>query len=333
MNTPLQVWIFNQIFGQFTKKSDGIDAIGKLLSVSKDAVYRRSRGDTVLTPDELHLLSKTFGLSIDKYIYGADDVVFFSYRPVAQKAQTFEGYLNNLYQQIATDASIKIKYASPAIPVFYLCFFPELIAFKLYTWACTSWDINYLKESSFDFDLIPYPILEQAKFIVDRYIDIPSTELWSLNLIDFTINQIEYYTSSNAFANEDISLILCDKLVELLNHMEEMARVGQKFKVGGKPKENGARFKLFHNEMLYTDHTVLVNSNVGQIVYTSFGNPDFASSKDQRMTHHINLWFDKLLYKSEAISEHAEKSRKRYFNRLRKKVEVLKTKIEMNVLS
>ena len=57
---------------------------------------------------------------------------------------------------------------------------------------------------------------------------IPSTELWSLNIFDNTLNQVEYHAESGYFARIEDALELCDMLKRIAKHMESMAERGEK---------------------------------------------------------------------------------------------------------
>ncbi len=331
MSKLFQTWIFEEIEKNYTKKADAIEDLAKLLSVGKDAVYRRYRGDSILAPEELKLLAQKYNISLDKFLCQASDKVSFSYNPFTRTIKSLEDYLNSLVEelgQLSRLPDVHLKYAVPDLPIFYLFFVPELISFKLYTWGRTIWDFEYLQDKKFDFDIIPYPLFEKVEEVAKLYCQIPSTELWSLNLIDFTINQIEYHVTSDKFANDKIALILCDKLAGLLLHMEQMAKEEQKFKIGAKPVEGISNFILYHNEMFYTDHTIIFSSQVQDGVFATFGNPNFLKSTDERVNVFINSWFQKLMSRSQPISTNAEKTRKWFFARLTKKVNALKTRIE-----
>ena len=53
-------------------------------------------------------------------------------------------------------------------------------------------DFDFLRQRNFDFELIDYPTLEATKDLLNSYKVLKSTELWSLNIVDNTLNQIEY---------------------------------------------------------------------------------------------------------------------------------------------
>ena len=77
------------------------------------------------------------------------------------------------FQQVLTDLrtihkekGAEVFYATSEIPIFFYCFYPEIIQFKLYLWARTIWDMEYVKNNPFDFDLIAFPIMQATEELV-----------------------------------------------------------------------------------------------------------------------------------------------------------------------
>jgi hypothetical protein len=72
------------------------------------------------------------------------------------------------------------------------------------------------------------------------------------------LNQINFYRQSGSFKNvEDIKL-LYDKVEELINHIEKQAELGLKFNIGTEPKNDAAEYRMFVNELVMLDNTILV---------------------------------------------------------------------------
>ena len=328
----LQQAVFDKVLRQFPKKSDAVKELSDLFQMGQNAIYRRMRGESILIPDELALLAKRFNISLDDIIHETSDNVLFSYTPAAQKVKDFTSYLNSLtdaMQPLHEFPSGHMKYAAAEIPVFHYCFFPELIAFKLYTWGKTTWNFDYLKDQPFAFNLISPDTYAAADNFLASYLKTKSTELWNLNVLDNTLNQIEYYAESGSIANPADALILCDKMAALVVHLKSMAIQGKKFPIGAKSMENRSDFVLFHNEMIYTNNTIIVSTEVGKAVFSTLGNPNFIRGTDKRVTTFIEEWFDEIMIKSQPISAHAERARNKYFNRLLRKVEQTKARLEI----
>ena len=94
MHNSFQIKFFEDILEKFPKKSQAVDELSDLLKVGKDAVYRRLRGDTVLTPDELTILAKHFRISIDHYIFDNSDTVFFTFNSLSNEVRNFSDFFS-----------------------------------------------------------------------------------------------------------------------------------------------------------------------------------------------------------------------------------------------
>ena len=322
MGNNLQRQIFERILQNFIKKSSAVESISKLLGIGKDAVYRRFRGDTLLTPDELVLLCRKFNISMDRYIYDDADTIFFKYNPISRPIEHVDDYFSficNDLESITKLPNAEVFYASSEIPIFYYCSSPELISFKLYVWGRTIWNLQYLQNQSFHFDLFSHQTLALATNMSSLYNKIPSTELWSNQIVDYTLSQIEYVAKSGGFKDKSDALLIYSKLEELMDHLKNMAYHGKKFRPNQSP-EFGTEFQLYHNEMVYTNNTILVRSKNGHTIYSSYCNPNFLKSSDENLYRQTNEWFQHLFQKSNSISKHSEKERNWFFNKLKTKI-------------
>jgi len=308
----LQIAIFESIVQQFPKKADAVAAVGQLLSLQQNAVYRRMRDETPLLPEEIKLLAQHFQLSLDALVYQKSDKLLFAYPALYETPKNFAEYLNNLATQISALPKVNgyLKYASAEIPVYHYCFFPEIIAFKLYAWGRTP--VAYQAAANFS----------------QHYLNVPSTELWTLNALDNTLSQLAHCVMSGNMKDPKEGLLLCDKLVELVRHLKKMATAGKKFPVDAKTMDKRTDFTLFHNETIYTGNSILVFSDVGNMVYNTFTNPNYIKSANKQAVAEMDAWFDRITTQSELISKHAEKNRQLYFNTLEKKIRRTRLKIE-----
>jgi len=335
MKKSIQDTLLEIVLSNFEKRSQAVDVLSEKLNIGKDAVYRRLRGDTILTPEEIALLARDYNISLDALVFEDTDTLFFKYSPFIKPINEFRDFLLPIqqgFEEIQKLPDTHIYYTYCEIPFFLYCFFPELISFKLYVWGRTVWDFDYLTETQFDFEVIPYSIIQITEELLASYKSIPSTELWSLNIVDNTLNQIEYFVNSGKFKDDNDALSLCDKLLALIEHMRAMALHGTKFLINGSPEDGGAYFNLYHNEMVYTNNTIFVNNPVRPMVYTTFSNPNFLISTDRKVCEYMDNWFTRLIAKSNPISTHSEKNRDWFFNALKRKINISRKRIELHAL-
>ena len=327
----LQETILDNILKRFPKKSAAVKELADLLDTGQNAVYRRIRGESILTPREIALLARHYNISLDAIVQEQSENVLFVYPAIVDSIQDFEKYLNSILddlKELQHLPNISIKYAASECPIFYYCFFPELISFKLYTWGKTALGFNYLADIPFRFNLISPDVHAATRDLLQQYMELPSTELWNLNILDNTLNQIEYYYESGSIDRLEDALVLCDRMNDLVDHLKQMAAKGKKFPVGAKQLEGRKDWQLFHNEMVDTNNTIIVSSDKGKAIYNTYGNPHFLKVMDQRVAEYIDQWFNRILAKSQLINTY-EKARNQYFKKLLQKVERTKKRLEM----
>ena len=335
MSEPnLQEQFFDLLLSRYPRRADAVEELSQLLHLAKDAIYRRMRGDTFLSPAELSKLARHYHISLDALMLGQTNNVLFDFNAFSHKLNDFTDYLGGFIadlEPLRRIPNVHMHFASVEIPVLTYNFLPELISFKLYTWGRTTWNFEYLRDRPFDFDLVTTPVIRLSQTLLEHYVAMDSTELWSVQIVDNTLAQIEYHLYSGGFRRPADALVLCSKLSEWAAHMKAMAAAGKKFKIGEKPESGRGTLQLFHNEMVYTNITGLITSDYGQMVYAAFCNPNFMKSTDPKLCAFTASWFQTLITKSNPISTSAEKNREWFFGELNKKIERVEQRIRWHV--
>lgn len=330
----LQDNLLKQILEHYPKKALAVAQLAELLSVGKDGIYRRIRNDTLLSPDEIYFLAKRFKISLDEIIFGHSNKIIFSYNLFDQKINSFKDYLEQIHQQIATVSKLPkvlIYYASQELAPFFYYFIPELAKFKLFIYGLTAWELDFLQDRKFTFDLLaPSEELLLAE-IVELYSNHDTKDLWTQGILDNTLNQLEYIALIGRFEKPGDALLLCDKILELLNHIKKMAEVGGKFAIKSSPDASRGNFDLYYNELINTGNTILAVTGAGKYLYTTFINPNFLQTADPNLGDKMEQWFNATIQHSTSISRHSGKSRNLFFNRLEKKVSATRQRIELIV--
>ena len=333
MNTnELQYYLFDKILLNHPNKVGAVDQLSKLLSVSKNSIYRRLRGDTLLTPDEIMIIARHFSISLDEIVHHDSNLIPFSYNHLTQPITDFDTFVNQIYANLDSVMRIPncyVFYASQELPVFQYFFYRELLAFKLYVYGMTSWNFEFLQNRPFSPDLIPASALDKGKDCVRLYSLIPSRDLWTLNIVDNTLNQIEYIAAENRFQDPKMALELCDQVIACLRRARKMAETGRKFFQESDPDKSTGEFQLYFNEMVSTNNSVMVKTPEKLFVYTTINNPNTLLTSNKRFCEHMENWFNSIVRRSTSISVHSGKARSRFFNRLENKVVSRRKKIAL----
>lgn len=331
----LQDKIFEIILSRYPRRAEAVEALCLLLNLGKDPIYRRLRNDTFLSPQELSTLSLHYRISLDALVLTHSDVVTCSFNALSKQVRDFSDYLLAFIDDLELVSRLPnahFFYASAEIPVLTYCYLPELISFKLYIWGRTTWNLEFLRTRQFDFDLIPSSVIQLSERLLDLYKSMDSTELWSVNIMDNTLAQIEYHVYSGGFVHAEHALLLCDRLIDWMNHMRIVSIAGKKFRVGESANDGLGAIRVYYNEMVHTNNTALITSDVGQRVYSAFCNPNFIKSFDTRLCKYTEDWFGNVMSKSTLISTGAsEKSREWFFRELAKKIERARARIRLHI--
>lgn len=330
LQPTLQDQLFEIILRRFARRVDAVDALCELLNLAKDPIYRRLRGDTFLSPQELALLAKHYRISLDDLIIGQSNNVLCDYNAFSRKITSFSDYLATMnadFEHIHRMPNAHLFYASAELPVFTYSLFPELIAFKLYGWARTTWNMEWLKDRQFSFDIISQPVIRESQTMLKHYLTLPSTELWTAQIMDNSLAQIEYHLYARGFKDPQEALILIDRLQDWTSHMKAVTIAGRKFNIDEKPEHGRGQFQLFYNEMVYANITALITSDLGRLAYTAYCTPNFLKSTDDRLCDYTQNWFDSITAKSTALTHAADKNRDWFFREIAQKVERRKQRI------
>ncbi len=98
------------------------------------------------------------------------------------------------------------------------------------------------------------------------------------------------------------------------------AELGLKFNVGEKPLPNAATYKLYNNELVLGDNTVLAELDDLKITFLNHSVINYVATRDVHFNAHMQDAIQNLIKKSTLLSRVGEKERSRFFNRIRDKV-------------
>lgn len=323
----LQKELFDKIKSRLPKNISFVDELAELFNVSNDSAYRRLRGETSMTFEEIAILCQKYSISIDS-ILGQEKTnrVLFRYNPLRDDEFGFEKYYESLNAMLAnfsqSDDTQMIYAANEA--KFGLLQMPEIAAFKMFFWKKTSYDFESEKNKKFDFDQFDQDYGDVVRQIVKNYVQIPTIEIINEDYINSTINQIKFYHDSGFFNSRGEALMVCDKLQELLDHNKREAELGFKFIKGQPEVGTEGNLMLYHNDVIHTDNVVAARSNDDYYCYLVINTINFMLTGNRNFSKHTFDYLINLRNKSTLISVTAERERNMFYNNLNKKIDTLK---------
>lgn len=319
----LQLEIFDRIRKNLGGKKVMNEWLQAHFGIGQAGVYRRLNGTTLLDLEELLSLIKAFRLPTYELFENPEALLYFYLDNAAPT--DYEAWMTRLHQdftQLTGQSNVTMYYTSTENPVFYYFHFKELLHFKLYNWAKTIWEIPILEKEAFDLEneLWTETVESYRQNILRSYTNIPSVELWTPNLMNNNLNQIQYYLESFQFADRYDALLLCDQLSEMLRLIQEQLKTGCKKAVLGMSEDKTANFALYYNEILHTNNTVLFTADEGQTLFNTFGNPNTIRTQQQSTCAYTFDWFQKLMKRSIHVNSASEREQLRLFKKMEQKV-------------
>ena len=309
-----------------------VDALADLLQLSNDSAYRRLRGETALSIEEISAICKHFKISFDSFIHASTDgQVGFTYHPMNSGTSSFKDYLQSLKKdldKVAQFADGNIIFAAEDIPVFHHFHQPLLSAFKIFYWNKSFLNDKDLENKKFDKTLIDEELIAIGKSVYESYSKIPSVEIWSDDTVNSTIKQIEYYWESGVFKSKDDALAICDELNEMLHRIRKQAELNSKTGTDENNITTPNNYILYHSDVMIGNNCVLVNMGATKASYISCFSFNSMLTINQSFCNETDIWLKNLIRKSNLISGVAEKQRYRYFKKIEELMHKLREKIE-----
>lgn len=334
MKNDIQTTIF-QLLKQKIAGEDTIgNALSDVLSISPDAVYRRYRGETPLTIQEVRKLCLTYDISFDALIEGGVGKVTFNYPPLNTFDFSLESYLEGIlkaFQRLKSLGDPEIILVVNNTQFFQLLNFPQLVRFKLYFWAKTHLQIDKYKDDLFKHEKTSDRAFALGKEILQIYNAIPSKEIYDPELMRGFLRQIIYYYKSHLFEDPEYAMFLCDRVLLLSAHLKEQATVGKKFMYGTQAPANGNTFEMYLNETINTDSTFYFQSKETSGLYLTHNIMNYLDTTDVNYVSDTKQIIDKQLANSSLLSVINERDRNNYFHEFDRTINSFKKKIEADL--
>lgn len=204
-----------------------------LLSLGKESVYRRLRGEIEFTLDEIIKISNRFGISIDDIIESGNithkwaimnlDKLFSYENYIKQYCERLNEY-SNIFKNMQDAKRASINSASNTMPVTFLLPFKKLSQFRHYKWY------YIMKGAKPDFLLsnmiLPDEIRKAEELLIEECHKIPlTTIIIDENIFSCTIKDIQFFYMQQLITNNELQE-LKQELLDLLTSMEVLVERG-----------------------------------------------------------------------------------------------------------
>lgn len=301
-----------------------VDEIAEFLNISNDSAYRRIRGEKSISFDEMQKLCTHYRMSMDAFLHLQSNSFIFEGSLKADTENSFQDWLQGIQHQLQFFNGFEQKHLynlMKDIPPYSHFLLPELAKFKFFFWMKSILHYRSLAGVKFSLDDPVYHKYSHiAANIVELSSRLPMTEIWNVESIESTLRQISFYRDAGSFENRSDVTLLYNKVEELINHFERQAEHGLKFNIGQEPYTGAAEYRMYVNELILGDNTIMVELDGKRITFLNYGVLYVVHTTDERFNSAVSDNLDNLVKKSMMISKSGEKERMRFFNQLRERI-------------
>ena len=324
ISNPVQSAFFEQVRKHLPPNVSFADALAEILTISKDSAYRRIRGETILSLDEVKKLCERFNISLDAVIGSASEFASFRYRLVDKTHFTINDWLNSILEnlkRLPNNGGGELLYFAKDLPIFYYFNSPWLSAFKIFFWKNSVLRYDHDEHLKFDPEQVSKETTTLGQRIYDRYTCIRRTEIWSEETLNVTLRQIQFYHECGFLADSSMAVRLCDEYLTLLNLIRRWAGVGY-----NQNMENA--FELYKNDLLIADNTILFRIGENRIVFIPYNSFNILTTTNEIFCKQTDDYLVNVIRKSEKISTIGEKERQIFFNHMEEKILKIRHKLQ-----
>lgn len=314
----LQKLLFDEIRSRISNPALWSKEISELLNLGRDAIYRRERGEVLLTINETETLCRHYGISLDSHLLSDRSQVVFKHTSLNQE----DSYNYTLYiaqmllhlQRMEACERKEIIFCADDIPIFHFMDFPELTYFKLYTWnqAVLNLGIRY---EDFVYELRKQHLEPVFHNLSESYRKIPSREIWTVGTIGPILELLEYYHAIGSFGNPQSIKLLVEQLRCLTGNLKEWTKTQE--------KRLGVAFDLYLSPVNLGLSQMLCQFDDQHSVSVKLYTINSIATLDRRYVQETMDWIKGVLNKSSCLSKLSEKERIHFFNHMEDRIECL----------
>jgi len=330
---PIQQKLLGLIHDLIPDKFSYVDELSELLQISSDSVYRRLRGETLLSITEIQDLCLHFNISFDS-ICGLENtgLVSFQYDPV-KGAETFMNYLTSMrdvLKKLEQKGNAHIIYAAIDIPILHNFRFPLVSFFKSFYWLKSISNFPGFHEVKFSRKILKAEFVQLGQEINELYCKIPSTEIWTDLILNALLKQIDYYWDSGEFNSREDALELLEEVEKEFDYLQAAAKACSKNPELQAKSDKPGNFEVYLCEIEISNNCILIQEGPYKSAYLSTHTFNKMVTSNLVFTEETQRWMDSLLAKSTLISCIGEKQRSMFFRNAQEKITQIRHRIVSN---
>ena len=287
------------------------NTLADILTIDKDSVYRRIRGEVRFSFSEIAAIAKNLGISLDA-IAGIETVT----NKPAQIALTKHVALSDPYykvfkkhlfflKSIKDEPNTKLMGAEITLPGSIFYDFNVITRLYMFFWHETS----FAKRESIPFEqiVIPEHIRALQKQCCTYARHIKSTHIiWDQMVFSRIVTNVKFFYKVRLIKEHDIALIKRD-LLALLNYVEKLA-------IKGKFEDTGNEVFFYLSDLIFMQNSCCIECKDVTFSQFSVFSLNAITAWDQDVFNETNAWIRSLKRMSTLITGSGEKIRTEFFD-------------------
>lgn len=288
-----------------TREGDNtVDLLTDILPLSKEAAYRRLRGEISFTLNEAITICQKFNISIDNLIgVKSEDKMVFHVHPIFPDnyLEKYEKLLSETlyaFQALSVDPQFTVMHAYNSLSTF--CFrYPTITKLRVYSGG--HMNVKLPKFSEFE---VPKKIEKMLSEYLDFYSKIKSYHVWDSSACVSLVRYAQYMKMLHLITDKEIA----DLKYELHLYFDEMERLVSTNKYPSENKTSIYISKLFFD----ASYTYLESSNYKACGVGVYG-ISYVSCEHPVICEANRNWIFSLIKSSTLISNSGEVERQAFF--------------------
>lgn len=327
----IQNKLFDQIKAKLTPEIPLGKALMEDLDLSRDSAYRRARGETSLSPEEIRLLCRKYEISFDKILGVAGQSVTFQFNPIQRSEFTFNRYLqgiNDGFSRMSAQRWQRLYVSNLDLIIFQLLNIPSLMRFKLFYFAKTYLQIPSLEGETYHKDWKGDISEDLLRDTLQKYIRIPSVEVIGFEAGKGLVREIVTFYEMGHIASKEDAIYLLDEVQNLMNHNKNQAEISKKFIIGQPVVVEDGNFSLNLHETYLQDNTFIAETNAYRMLYITHNMMNYLYTIDADYVHKSYHIFQSMLKNCKPISSQNPAHRNSYFASIQAFIAKAKQRLE-----
>lgn len=284
----------------------------ELLGISRDAAYRRLRGDSLLSISEYLTVCQAAGLPLGLW----SDLSETSAAPDTRSTRDLGQDLRRLAEEVSWQhgPQTRATLASREIPSFHLFAYPELVAFRLYYWQRFLYQHPDWQTGTCDLaGMLPREreMIEQCQAISQQYRNCTVCEIWHPSMTSHLSQQLHFLLRSQLISASD-ALRVQKAFQAMLQALEQAARAGR-FAQGGD-------YQLMFQTLHPHSHELLLEHQKQQALYIPLAQVGFVRVHDAQRVRQVSRWLQTIREQAQAWSGNDSPDRLAWFARWRREL-------------